>query len=69
MSYSPTLQKLAVSNNRLVGSIPDVFSSLRSLELLDLSYNRLSYTVSHLNFAENTTKLEMDVNRLSVAVP
>ncbi len=69
LNITKTLQDLSLSHNVLTGAIPSTIQ-LKTWENLDLSYNKLSGTLSH-NFAApiDDGAIALEVNRLSGNIP
>lgn len=63
LQLSESLEILVLSHNQLSGDIPKAIQT-HPWETLDLSYNRLSGTLSHFKKHLNST-LNLEVNRLS----
>ncbi|TMS37013.1 hypothetical protein L596_004044 [Steinernema carpocapsae] len=66
LRYPETLEKLDLSNNRIVSIAPNAFQGLRNLKHLDLSGNRL-YTINRTTFngLESLETLILDGNFFS----
>jgi Leucine-rich repeat (LRR) protein len=71
LNLSVSLLDLTLSHNALTGSIPDAFQN-RVWYNLDLSYNKITGTLSLSSFSElnsQTSSLSLEVNRLSGNIP
>ena len=61
---------LELSDNRLVGAVPDVLGSLTRLESLDLSRNALTGSIpAALGELADLSRLHLGLNRLTGAIP
>jgi hypothetical protein len=69
-TLTPSLQDMSLAHNLLTGTIPALFLN-RNWAKLDLSYNRLTGTLSSADTApyRSNTTLYLDQNRLSGDVP
>jgi hypothetical protein len=66
---SPSVTTLVLSHNYITGTIPEYFQS-RQWTLLDLSYNRLSGTLStSFHFQASNGSVDLNINRLSGVIP
>lgn len=69
-SLLPSLQSLVLSNNQLVGKLPEWLGQVKSLAELDLSYNLLYGPIpASLGSLKNLTDLGLGGNRLNGTLP
>lgn len=78
---SSYLNVLTLSNNRLYGAIPLSLQTSQAIQYLDLSHNRLSGTIQHMNYTATMVEMEtpnpntnkhylgLKANRLSGPIP
>ena len=64
----PNLQRLGLSDNLLIGQIPD-FNNLQKLESLSLGRNRLSGEIPNFQFLDSLNSLQMGVNLFTGNLP
>ncbi|GLJ13955.1 hypothetical protein SUGI_0223200 [Cryptomeria japonica] len=55
--------------NRVIGQVPSALSSLKNLQLLDLSSNKLQDIPSHLGSLQQLRKLDLSHNELTGRIP
>ncbi|KAI8893392.1 hypothetical protein BC833DRAFT_298443 [Globomyces pollinis-pini] len=63
------LRILRLNGNNVTGDIPDIFSNFHALENLDLSFNRLSSSLSSIQNLVNLTTLNLSFNRFTGLIP
>lgn len=62
---SPSLLDIILSHNYLSGSIPKHLQERHSIDVLDLSFNRISGEYSHGNVTDADTIVSLEINRIS----
>src|SRR5262245_3320100 len=66
---TPSVTKILLQSNNLVGSLPSDLNNLTNLQELNLQENGLSGTLPSLAGLTNLTKLSVLVNQLSGPIP
>ncbi|ONI13607.1 hypothetical protein PRUPE_4G233100 [Prunus persica] len=67
----PSTFYFTISNNQLIGEIPPIICSLSFLQILDLSYNRLSGKIPQCigNFSQRLSVLDLRKNKFDGIIP